>query len=74
MTKKNVRIASVVMPVMIVVLSLFTGSSRVTASDQPSTASVAVKIDNFVFGPPAITVHVGTRQERIPTIARSIRK
>jgi hypothetical protein len=47
MTKKNVRIASVVMPVMIMVLSLFTGSSRVGASDQPSTASVAVKIDNF---------------------------
>jgi plastocyanin len=38
----------------------FAGSSRVTASDQPSAANVAVKIDNFVFGPQAITVHVGT--------------
>ena len=59
MTKKNVRIASVVMPVMIAML-LFAGSSRVRASDQPSTANVAIKIDNFVFGPQAITVPVGT--------------
>ena len=50
MTKKNVRIASVVMPVMIAMLLLFAGSSRVRASDQPSTANVAIKIDNFVFG------------------------
>ena len=60
MTKKNVRIASVVMPVIIVTLLLVAGSSRVTASDQPSAANVAVKIDNFVFGPQAITVPVGT--------------
>ena len=60
MTKQNVRIASVVMPVMIAMLLLFAGSSRVAASDQPSAANVAVKIDNFVFGPQAITVPVGT--------------
>ena len=60
MTKNNVRIASVVMPVMIAMLLLFAGSSRVAASDQPSAANVAVKIDNFVFGPQAITVPVGT--------------
>jgi plastocyanin len=60
MTKKNVRIASVVVPIMIAMLLLFAGSSRVTASDQPSAANVAVKIDNFVFGPQAITVPVGT--------------
>src|ERR1700740_1580189 len=60
MTKKNLRIAGVVMPVMIAMLLLFAGSSRVTATDQPSTASVAVKIDNFVFAPQAITVPVGT--------------
>jgi plastocyanin len=60
MTKKNVRIAVVIMPVMIAMLLLFAGSSRVTASDQPSVESVAVKIDNFVFGPQAITVPVGT--------------
>jgi hypothetical protein len=49
MTKKNVRIAGVVMPVMIAMLLLFAGSSRVTASNQPSATNVAVKIDNFVF-------------------------
>ena len=59
MTKKNVRIAGVVMPVIIAML-LVAGSSRVSASDQPSAANVAVKIDNFVFGPQAITVPVGT--------------
>ena len=51
------RIASVV---LIAILLLPVGSSRVTATDQPSTANVAVKIDNFVFGPQAITVPVGT--------------
>jgi plastocyanin len=60
MTKKNVRIAGVVMSTMIAMLLLVAGSSRVTASDQPSAANVAVKIDNFVFGPQAITVPVGT--------------
>ena len=60
MTKKNVRIASAVMPMMISMLLLFAGSSSVKANDQPSTANVAVKIDNFVFRPQAITVPVGT--------------
>jgi plastocyanin len=36
------------------------GSSRVTATDHRSAANVAVKIDNFVFGPQTITVPVGT--------------
>jgi plastocyanin len=60
MTKKNVRIASAVMPVMIAMLLLSAGSSSLKANDQPSAANVAVKIDNFVFGPQAITVPVGT--------------
>jgi plastocyanin len=60
MTKTNVRIASVVTPVIIATLLLFAGSTRVRASDQPSAANVAVKIDNFVFGPQVITVPVGT--------------
>ena len=77
MTKQNVRIASVVMPVMIAMLLLFAGSSRVAASDQPSAANVAVKIDNFVFGPQAITVPVGTtvtwtNSDDIPHTAVSI--
>ena len=48
------------MPVILAMLLLSVGSSRVRASDQPSTANVAIKIDNFVFGPQAITVPVGT--------------
>ena len=60
MTKKNVRIASVVMPVMIAMLLLLVGSPSVKANDQPSAANVAVKIDNFVFGPQMLTVPVGT--------------
>jgi plastocyanin len=47
------------------------------ASDQPSTANVAIKIDNFVFGPQAITVPVGTtvtwtNSDDIPHTAVSI--
>jgi plastocyanin len=65
MTRKSVRIASLAAPVLIGMLLLFAGSSSVTAndqpaSDQPSTAGAAVKIDNFVFGPQTITVAVGT--------------
>ena len=58
-------IAVVMMPVMIALLLLFAGSSRVTATDQPSAADVAVKIDNFVFGPQAITVPVGTTKSKV---------
>jgi plastocyanin len=77
MTKQNVRIASLAMPVMIAMLLLFAGSSRVTASNQPSATNVAVKIDNFVFGPQAITVPVGTtvtwtNSDDIPHTAVSI--
>jgi plastocyanin len=39
---------------------LFAGARSVTANDQPSAATAAVKIDNFVFGPQTITVPVGT--------------
>jgi plastocyanin len=60
MTKRNVLIAGAVMPVLIAMLLLLAGSPSVKANDQPSAANVAVKIDNFVFGPQAITVPVGT--------------
>jgi plastocyanin len=60
MTKKMCGLSGVVKSTMIAMLLLVAGSSRVTASDQPSAANVAVKIDNFVFGPQAITVPVGT--------------
>ena len=65
MTRKSVWFASLAMPVMIAVLLLFAGSPSVTASssnnnDQPSAATAAVKIDNFVFGPQTITIPAGT--------------
>ena len=52
--------AGVATPVMIAMLLLFAVSPSVKASDQPSAANAAVKIDNFVFGPQTVTVPVGT--------------
>jgi plastocyanin len=59
MTRKNVWVATLAAPVLIVVLLLFVGSPNVAASDQPSAANTAVNIDNFVFGPQTLTVPVG---------------
>jgi plastocyanin len=78
MTKRNMWVLAI--PVMIAVVLLFAGSSRVTASnssnDQPSGANTAVNIDNFVFGPQTITVPVGatvtwTNKDDIPHTAVS---
>jgi plastocyanin len=59
MARTNVWVAGLAAPVMIAML-LLAASPRVTASDQPSAANAAVKIDNFVFGPQTLTVSVGT--------------
>jgi len=59
MTTKNVWVASLVTPVMIVLL-LLAGAPSVTATDQPSAANAEVKIDNFSFGPQTLTVPLGT--------------
>ena len=59
MTKKNVWVAGLAMPVMIAML-LLAGSPSVTASDQPSAANAEVKIDNFIFKPQELTVAAGT--------------
>jgi amicyanin len=71
MQRNKLWVASLAMPVMIALLLLFAGSPSVTANDQPSTANAAVNIDNFVFGPPTITVPVGatvtwTNKDDIP--------
>jgi plastocyanin len=58
MTKKNIWVAALAMPVVVALL-LMAGSPSVMA-DQPSAASADVKIDNFSFGPQTITVGVGT--------------
>ncbi len=60
MTRKNVSIAGLVMPLLIAALLLFAGAATVGANDQPSAANAEVKIDNFSFGPDTLTVPVGT--------------
>jgi plastocyanin len=59
MTKNNLCLASVALPVLIAMM-LLAGSSSITANAQPSAATAGVKIDNFVFGPQTLTVSVGT--------------
>jgi plastocyanin len=60
MTRKNVWLAGLAMPVVMVMVLLFAGSTSVAANDQPSTANAEVKIDNFSFGPETLTVAAGT--------------
>jgi plastocyanin len=69
-------IASLALLVMIAMLLMFAGPRSVAANDQPSAATAAVKIDNFVFGPQTITVPVGatvtwTNSDDIPHTAVS---
>ena len=59
MKRKNVWVASLIVPVMIAML-LLAGSPSLKANDHSSAANAAVKIDNFVFGPQTLTVPVGT--------------
>jgi plastocyanin len=70
MRKNSVWVASLAVPVIVVML-LMAGSSRVKANDQPSAANAEVRIDNFSFGPHTITVPVGatvtwTNRDDIP--------
>ncbi len=71
MKGNSVWMASFTASVIIAVVLLVAGSPSVTANDQPSAASAAVNIDNFVFGPPTITVPIGatvtwTNKDDIP--------
>jgi len=59
MTKKSVCLASLALPVVMAML-LLAASSSVSANAEPSAATAAVKIDNFVFGPQTLMVPVGT--------------
>jgi plastocyanin len=75
MTRKNMWIAGLAMPIMMAMLLMFAGARSVAANDQPVAAN-AVKIDNFVFGPQTITVPVGgtvtwTNSDDIPHTAVS---
>jgi plastocyanin len=58
MTRRNVWVAGLAMPVLIALL-LLAGSPSAAAADQPAAANAEVKIDNFSFGPQTVTVPVG---------------
>ena len=58
--KKNMWVAGLAAPVLMAMVLLFAGSTRVAAADQPSGANAEVKIDNFSFEPETLTVPVGT--------------
>ncbi|HXM59232.1 MAG TPA: cupredoxin family copper-binding protein [Terriglobales bacterium] len=60
MTKRNVWIAGLATPIIIVMLLLGGSASVMAINDQPSAATAEVKIDNFSFGPQTLTVSVGT--------------
>ena len=74
MTRRNVWVAGLAMPV--ITMLLLAGSTSVTANDQPAAANAGVKIDNFSFGPQTLTVPVGatvvwTNSDDIPHTAAS---
>jgi plastocyanin len=62
MMGKSAWSAGLAVPVMIAIALLLVGSPIVTATNtqQPSSATVEVKIDNFSFGTQALTVAFGT--------------
>jgi plastocyanin len=59
MSGKNAWMLSLTVPVMVVMLMMFSGTRSVVAKDQPVATGVDVKIDNFVFGPQTVTIPVG---------------
>lgn len=71
MKRNNIWVAGFTASVIIAVVLLVAGSPSVTANDQPSAANAEIQIDNFVFGPPTITVPIGatvtwTNKDDIP--------
>jgi plastocyanin len=59
--RRSLLIASVIAAAVLTVIGIVSGHRGFTASAQEKLASTAeVKIDNFSFGPAAITVPVGT--------------
>jgi plastocyanin len=71
MKRNSVWVASFTASLVIAIALLVAGSPVVKANDQPSGATAAVNIDNFVFGPQTITVPVGatvtwTNKDDIP--------
>jgi plastocyanin len=57
---KYILVVGVIAPIIIAVVLLSAGSPSATASNDQSSATAEVKIDNFSFGPQSINVSVGT--------------
>jgi plastocyanin len=57
--RQHVWVASFAAVTIIAIVLLLAGSPNATANDQPSAANAEVTIDNFRFGPQAVTVPVG---------------
>jgi plastocyanin len=60
MTNSKAWFVGIGTSVVVTIFMLFTGPPKVSANDQPSSATAEVKIDNFTFGPQTITVPAGT--------------
>ncbi len=59
--KRRVWIASLLAPIAVAIVLFAAGASGLNLNaQQPPAASVEVKIDNFSFGPAALTVSAGT--------------
>jgi len=59
MTDKHVWVAGFAAVTITAIVLLLAGSPNATANDQQSAANAEVTIDNFRFGPQAVTVPVG---------------
>jgi plastocyanin len=58
--RRNMKIAGVAAVLVLGIGTLGTGQKPLVASAQEQTSTMDVKIDNFSFGPAALTVKVGT--------------
>lgn len=58
--RRSVCIAGLTTALMLGIGALGTGQRALLASAQDKTTTIEVKIDNFSFGPAALTVPVGT--------------
>jgi plastocyanin len=60
MMRRRVYLENLTVVVMFAIVLLFAGSRNVTANSPQQAAPAEVKIDNFTFGPGALTVAAGT--------------
>jgi plastocyanin len=69
--KRNVSIAGLAAALVLAIVTLGTGQKSLAASAQEKPSTTGVTIDNFSFGPTALTVKVGatvtwTNRDDIP--------